>query len=172
MFVFGSCCLCCPCAQSVVVTLSDSSLRGPQLRWRLWRGFQMAVWKVCVILLLKRSCCGLLRSTPVICPTPDGGSSVRPSDKVEETCWLFSSNKELLIAAAAAAATAAAAAFKCKSLFLPHIFFLSMNLPKSACPCLLCEHVTVCGRYQPPTATSCQRTRQGQKAAVQPDEEM
>lgn len=116
--------------------------------------------------VVKRSCCGLVRSTPAICPTHDGGSSVRPSDKVEETCWLFSSNKELLIVAAAAAA------FQCKSLFLPHIFFLSMNLPKSACPSLLCEHVKVCDRYQPLTATSCQRTRQGQKAAVQPDGEM
>ncbi|KAK2848745.1 hypothetical protein Q5P01_008579 [Channa striata] len=47
-----------------------------------------------------------------------------------------------------------------------------LNLPKCACPCLLCEHVTLCGRYRPPTTISCQRTRRGQKATVQSDEEM
>ena len=96
-----------------------------------------------VILLLKWRCCVLVFSAPAIClVTTAVGSGVRPSDKVEGTCWLFSSNKELLIAAEAAAV------FQCKRLFFffSPLHILSPNLSKSACPCSLCEHVTVCGR--------------------------
>lgn len=93
-------------------------------------------------------------------------SYICPSDKVEETWLAFLQQQR------AADSTHGRRLSVWKPFFSPHVFFLSVNLPKSACPCSLCEHVTVRGRYQPPTTTSCQQTRQGQKAAVQPDEEM
>lgn len=120
-------------------TASGHHVVGLQLQtWQRWCATRTAVserslWSCCY-----KGVAAVRSAQPRrFCPTPDGGgeAAVRsyfcPSDKVEETCWLFSSNKELLIAAMAAAT------FHSKSLFFPPTHLLSLCESPEICLSLL-----------------------------------